>query len=612
MSVKNIEPNLKLISDYTQLSGSETFYIPSYQRAYSWTTEQCDKLWQDITSFIESGAEDPYFFGTVILDCSENNRLNLIDGQQRTTTFLLLLKALHLIIGKTIKEMPKDEESEPLRMGLNNRYSKIFKILYKADEEKQYEISKDWSKTKGIQVLANDSINEVYKTDFQTIMEAESFSQAEKLVSRIPRRQKDNKYTNFFKNFKFFYEKISEFHDTDLNRFAKAFLSQCQIIEIKSWNIEQAITMFNSLNSTGMPLSDADIISAKLYSKCDSNRDQFMNNWKDLKVRCEILSQKKIVGIDNILQQYMYINRAVNKEYVRNQITTPGIRKYYTYEHEDILNQPLDVSENFKKIIDIWEKIQDYPEIKILLKFNENFKLFLISYLYRFDVSEINKSIVTPISILLLRLFAILEISDIGYSSSKFKTFLFNENLKLVDPSVGLSEIETDFNNHISSTWTRENLKSNLLEYEKNILVYLNDYLYALTHSKTFDFTDKVNIEHIMPSSGHNIDTIRLDAGIDNEDEFKKTVNLLGNKILLEEDINKAIGNDWFKTKKGSLLKDKKGYNGSNFSLATSLAEYPKDRWEKDDIDAATEKAADRILDFIFATNIDKNDHSCH
>lgn len=41
-------------------------------------------------------------------------------------------------------------------------------------------------------------------------------------------------------------------------------------------------------------------------------------------------------------------------------------------------------------------------------------------------------------------------------------------------------------------------------------------------------------------------------------EEFDDIVNLLGNKILLEEDINKSIGRDWFKTKQGALVQDKK------------------------------------------------------
>ena len=56
----------------------------------------CDKLWTDITDFIESESKrDPYFFGTIIINCENNDEeFSLIDGQQRTTTFMLLLKAL--------------------------------------------------------------------------------------------------------------------------------------------------------------------------------------------------------------------------------------------------------------------------------------------------------------------------------------------------------------------------------------------------------------------------------------------------------------------------------------------------------------------------------------
>ena len=84
---KNIEPTLKLIREYLKLEKTENFVIPEYQRSYSWDITQCDKLWQDIEAFISSNASDPYFFGTIIVDCSESNKFSLIDGQQRTTTF---------------------------------------------------------------------------------------------------------------------------------------------------------------------------------------------------------------------------------------------------------------------------------------------------------------------------------------------------------------------------------------------------------------------------------------------------------------------------------------------------------------------------------------------
>lgn len=599
MATKNIEPNLRLISEYTKLGKDDRFRIPEYQRGYSWTTMHCDKLWQDIEAFIDSGADDPYFFGTIIIDCSTDNCLNLIDGQQRTTTFLLLLKALQLRLKEVLDDFQMSPDTKALYKGLSNSYDGIFEILFKADDDKQVAIQEDWNKAKGITILENKSINELYKDDFQNIIEAETYIEAEKAVHKISRKQKDNKYTNFFRNFKYFYEKLLLYSESNLNNFAKIFLGKCQIIEIKSWQIEQAITMFNSLNSTGMPLSDADIISAQLFSKED-DKDTFIEKWQGITLLANQLSQRKVMNIDAVLQQFMYINRAKNNHYGLNQVTTPGIRKYYTIEHSELLNEPMALCDSFEKILNTWNKIKDYPIIKLLLKFNENFKMFLMAYLYRFDVNDLCPEDVQPIAECLLRLFAIIEVGDVGFSSSNFKTFLFNENFRLVDGNYDIYKIESDFSKHIEVTWKKEDVLDYLKEYDKNILVFLNEYLYAKEQNRNFDFDDRVNVEHIMPASGHNIEAIRMDAHIKTKEEFDALANLLGNKILLEEDINKSISNDWFKTKKGSTIQSKRGYKGSRYGMALDLSKYPKDKWGKKDIEDATAIVAERIAKFIF------------
>lgn len=599
MATKNIGPNLRLISEYTKLGKDDRFRIPEYQRGYSWTTMHCDKLWQDIEAFIDSGADDPYFFGTIIIDCSTDNCLNLIDGQQRTTTFLLLLKALQLRLKEALDTIQVGPDTRALYMGLSKSQDAIYTILYKADDVKQVEIQDDWNKAKGITILENKSINELYKDDFQNIIEAETYVEAEKAVHKIPRKQKDNKYTNFFRNFKYFYEKLLLYSESNLNNFAKIFLGKCQIIEIKSWQIEQAITMFNSLNSTGMPLSDADIISAQLFSKED-DKDTFIDKWQGITLLANQLSQRKVMNIDAVLQQFMYINRAKNNHYGLNQVTTPGIRKYYTIEHSELLNEPMALCDSFEKILQTWNKIKDYPIIKLLLKFNENFKMFLMAYLYRFDVNDLCPEDVQPIAECLLRLFAIIEVGDVGFSSSNFKTFLFNENFRLVDENYDIYQIEADFSKHIEVTWKKEDVLDYLKEYDKNILVFLNEYLYAKEQNRNFDFDDRVNVEHIMPASGHNIEAIRMDAHIKTKEEFDALANLLGNKILLEEDINKSISNDWFKTKKGSTIQSKRGYKGSRYGMALDLSKYPKDKWGKKDIEDATAIVAERIVKFIF------------
>ena len=594
---KEIEPKLQTIGAY--LKKSDIFRIPEYQRAYSWDTSNCDKLWQDVEAYIDQDAEDPYFFGTIIIDCSKEGYLNLIDGQQRTTTFLLLLKAMHLRITEVLNEMADTEEAAGLRRSLQQSLDSIYVILYRADIRKQIEIEKDWNKAKGVEILENKSINELHKDDFKNIIEARTFADAEKMVYKFPRKQKDNKYTKFFRNFKSFYERLQAYQESNLDVLANGFLNKCQIIEIKSWQIEQAITMFNSLNSTGMPLSDADIISAHLFSHAPNQAD-FKEIWEPIIRIADELGQKKIVNIDSVLQQFMYINRAKEHQYEEGQLTTPGVRKYYTVLYPELLKTPINICDNFKRILWIWDEIQEYPITKLLLKFNENFKLFLISYLFRVPKEEISEQSITPIMECLLRLFALLEVGDFGFSSRYFKTFLFNENFKLVNPEYSMESIIKDFDAHIHSFWKREDVIADLKEYDKNILVYLNEYVYAKEHGRYFDFIpDKVNVEHIMPASGHNIDAIRVDAGMAKE-EFEDMVNLLGNKILLEEDINKFIGRDWFKTKKGTLVQDKKGYRGSDFGMATALSSYPSDTWGKEDIEVANQKAAERICNFIF------------
>jgi len=604
---KSIEPRLKLISEYLKLEKSENFVVPEYQRAYSWDISQCDQLWQDIEEFIQQSNDDPYFFGTIIVDCSEPNKLNLIDGQQRTTTFLLLLKAVLLRLNEVIPKIALNDDTESLLEGLKSNRKRIMSILYKAEDEDIPAILKFFSEEKvenskiieNTKILENNSINELYHDEFSKIIRARNFESAERNTHKFNKKQKDNKYTNYFRNFKFFYDKLSKASETNLNLFAKTFLQKCQIIEIRSWQVEQAITMFNSLNSKGMPLSDADIISAQMYSKLSSNenkRNKFNELWEQIKNKAEELKTKKITDISGVLQQFMYINRAIHKEYLKENsvdVTTPGLRRYYTEIRKELLNEPLDLCEKLKKITDIWLKIKDYPIVKLLLKFNANLKLFLMSYLYRYSPEEIDEKVIESICECLLRLFTLLELDQTNYSNSKYKTFLFDINLKFVDKNHSIEDIKRAFYEHIQENWKQEDVKESLIDYEKNILIFLNEYLFSKEKGLSFDFTENTNVEHIMPMSSINIDVIRKDAKINDKEEFCSLVNKLGNKILLESDTNKSIGSSWFQTKKSK-------YEKSRFTLAQAIAKYHKDKWEKEDIEAVTEKAVQRIVNFIF------------
>ena len=90
------------------------FLIPDYQRPYAWKEDLCQTLWDDIFSFAFpdnnkdafSDTDAEYFLGSIVTFKNEENKLEVIDGQQRLTTLMLLLRAFHEKFGNM-----QDEDS---------------------------------------------------------------------------------------------------------------------------------------------------------------------------------------------------------------------------------------------------------------------------------------------------------------------------------------------------------------------------------------------------------------------------------------------------------------------------------------------------------------------
>lgn len=628
---KEIEPKLVSIGDYLKLEEDIKFVIPEYQRKYAWEITNCDKLWSDVIDFMDSDRKDPYFFGTVIINCSnEDSEYNLIDGQQRTTTMLILLKALLMKVNEKLISMVDDKDSESLKNGLKERRRNLLSILYNVDPEDVSDEPNDEKDKKifeSFNKIENKSNQEIYNEDLITILKYLKYEEIEYRVTHIPYKQKDNKYTNFFRNFKHFYYKEELNHIDFLNKFTKTLLEKCQIIRIKSWKVDQAIEMFNSLNSDGMPLNDSDIIYSKMFARADEDSRKILGEkWKYLVELTNDLESKKIVSLTGLLNQKMYLYRCLNKDTINAlgniDVTTPGLRKYYTDINSDLLKKPITFCNELLILAEIWNIIKERTIMKVLFAFNDNSKLFLASYFHRynsyfvedeenikFSISDEKKKVmirdIEEIAASMLKLFAVLSLVDAGYSSSNFKTFLYGEEIKLADITKTNEEIKNDFVNHINSHWTRKNITELLIDYQKNDIVYLNEYLFAKENNIEFNIVGDIDIEHIMPQSGKNIDLIRADAGITDEALFNNYINKIGNKIILEYNINRTIGNEWFRTKVSTKISNKTGYVDSIYPIAKTLVDRYKDNsksyWTKSDIDDATNAACGRITDFIFS-----------
>lgn len=77
------------------LSSDHQFFIPEYQRPYSWDEEQAIQLLEDLTEAIDRGGDDPYFLGSLVLiKDPDEARADVVDGQQRLTTLTIMLSVL--------------------------------------------------------------------------------------------------------------------------------------------------------------------------------------------------------------------------------------------------------------------------------------------------------------------------------------------------------------------------------------------------------------------------------------------------------------------------------------------------------------------------------------
>lgn len=106
MANESIEGEAYQLKDILATELSAYYQIPTYQRPYQWTEENCEKLLDDLLSSYECYKESDYFCGSLVLIAigidSETNAktYDIVDGQQRLSTFILLAKVLATLYDK--------------------------------------------------------------------------------------------------------------------------------------------------------------------------------------------------------------------------------------------------------------------------------------------------------------------------------------------------------------------------------------------------------------------------------------------------------------------------------------------------------------------------------
>lgn len=145
-----IDPNDKCISDKYE------FYIPDYQRGYRWGTTQATELLDDIYEFSLKTTDEFYCLQPLVVAYNESrNKYDVIDGQQRLTTLLILLKCLDLI--------KEDDKSYTIKYQTREGSEQFLRTILKLSFVKKDEIT-----TQATTQERTDSVQTVY-----TLLETE-------------------------------------------------------------------------------------------------------------------------------------------------------------------------------------------------------------------------------------------------------------------------------------------------------------------------------------------------------------------------------------------------------------------------------------------------------
>jgi uncharacterized protein with ParB-like and HNH nuclease domain len=503
-------------------SGKNTdFLIPDYQRPYAWEEKECETLWEDICQFAFpddnyeafNGSEE-YFLGPIVTFKNSNNKMEVIDGQQRLTTLMLLLRAFYDRF-----QNPKDSKSIAT-------VKNIERCIWKTDEFD----SPDKDQLKIDSEVASDED----KNEFLEI-----------LRTGIVKKEMHSKYAQ---NYRYFLQKITEFANSYCGYayyLPTRIMKNCILLPIEAESQDTALRIFSTLNDRGKPLSDADIFKSQLYKHyaSTSRKDEFIQKWKVLEEKAEnVFCPLTGTPMDELFARYMYYERA--KQGIKNS-STEALRKFYEKNQYALLKQDY-VFDNLQKLADFWEDVVNlnpdrFDNIEVrkdlsILYFapngiwtyfvsvyymvnqnhwdNEKFAAFLdktIAFIwgYAFKTPGVN-ALRTPIYAEMVN---IINGRDINFEGFKFD----------------LSALETQYDAYDFSN--RRPLTKSMLAW----------WAFKNTDQELLPLEISFEIEHIFARNRY---------AIERSLQNKKNLECLGNKALLEKRINIRASDYRFQDKK--------------------------------------------------------------
>ena len=243
------------------------FTIPLFQRPFSWTKDHFEKLFMDIYDAMKASKDKKgiYFLGSMVFVNEKGNYYQVIDGQQRLVSLIVLMAVA--------RDLIKDEDYKHTLQGLI--YQKEDRLLRKPKAERL----KPWEELE--EYFANYIYAENGTINFLDDCKG-------KLRDKI-KNDEDNPVYHLYEAVTTFHEKFKDLfsgfnREEELISYIEFLLNNVYVVAIRTLDMASAIRLFNVLNTRGLPLSSVDIIKGiNLEVISDKElRDKYAKRWIEL------------------------------------------------------------------------------------------------------------------------------------------------------------------------------------------------------------------------------------------------------------------------------------------------------------------------------------------
>lgn len=544
------------------LDGKLQYRVPLFQRTYSWEEENWQRLWDDILevyALVKSGEPRSHFMGAIVTlpfpDAPQlANKFMLIDGQQRLTTFFILLAS--------IRDAAEEKKNDPT-------------LSDEIDE--------------GCLINKFAGIPEEREKLRPTQQDVDSFK-------TVVSGQEPDSSSRVGLAYRFFLGVLrkGDLNGEELNlRDLKSCITD--YLSLVSITLDQADSphrIFESLNNTGMALSASDLIRNDIFMRLVSEAEQdeiYRDYWQSMQQRMEYDDGKSVLSSffwrylmkDGGLPRYDEVFEAMRRRIDSRVGDGTSIRdilaeldlfsEYYVKLWRPASNEMnQSICEQLQRL-NQWEVDAAYPFMLNALHrrrtkvIDDHQLLEVLGMIESFVVRRVVCGIPTN---RLRRVFArmSLQTKDDDYVES-CRHFLMNNDWPTDKRFHEMFEISRIY---ISSRLSRTRL----------ILTSLEQ---SYDHHEQIAMTDKITIEHIMPQELNA--EWREQLGSNAPEVHDKYLHTIGN--LTYSGYNSAMSNSPFATKK-NILKD------SHFELNRHIVQ--TENWTETEIQARARELANRAL----------------